>query len=189
LYPTEDTRARPDHIEAAWPIESRIMQAFNHIDHLLPADATSAALRERLLGELFGDADRVIATLDPDFGLVMHSRAGTTTTGGATIAEGVNRQTAAGVLMWSEFDDLLCDGTVVAGNGQLCSLQRRQRTVTMFPMAVFLRFSGHRMISEVVFMGTAVTSAVPATHPVPSVEQLRAKLDGDPHAMQPTSAQ
>jgi hypothetical protein len=179
---------RSDHDKAAPTIERRIMQAFNRIDDLLPAGVTSAALRERLLGELFGDADRVTATLDPNFELVMHSDVGTTTTGAATVVAGVERQTAAGVLLWSEFDDLLCDGTAVAGNGMLCSLQLRERAVTTFPVAVFLRFSGDRMISEVVFIGTAVTSAVPSTDAGPSMEQLRAKLDRNPHALQPNSA-
>ena len=80
--------------------------------------------------------------------------------------------------MWSEFDDLLIAGNVISGTGVLCSLQVAERVITTFPVAVFLRFRGDRMISEVVFMGNSVTSTLPSSESVPSVERIRDEVGG-----------
>jgi hypothetical protein len=80
--------------------------------------------------------------------------------------------------MWSEFDDLLIAGNVISGTGVLCSLQIAERVITTLPVAVFLRFRGDRMISEVVFMGNSVTSTLPPSESVPSVERIRDEVGG-----------
>lgn len=63
-------------------------------------------LRVRLLGELFGDADMGAATLAPDFELVMNTGTSTATLAGSAVVQGLGVQSASGVLMWTEFDDL-----------------------------------------------------------------------------------
>jgi hypothetical protein len=138
-------------------------------------------LRERLLGELFGDADAVAATLDPDFELVMHTGGTTMTLPGTAVVRGVGIQAASGVLMWTEFDDLIDDKDVVAGHGRLCTLLASEHGLTTAPIAIFIRFSGDRMTAEVAFMGAATTEIVDPDA-LPSPEALRKQLDSEKDA-------
>ena len=158
-------------------VETRVLHAFRGIDggHGGPL---IAALRERLLGELFGDADAVAATLNPDFELVMHTGGETMTLPGSAVVRGVSIQAASGVLMWTEFDDLIADKDVVAGNGRLCTLLASEHGLTTTPIAVFLRFGGDRMTSEVAFMGAATTEVIDL-EALPSPEALRKQLDSE----------
>jgi hypothetical protein len=158
-------------------VETRVLRAFRDIDggHGGPL---IAVLRMRLLGELFGDADAVAATLDPAFELVMHTGGTTTTLPGSAVVQGVDAQAASGVLMWTEFDDLVTDNDVVAGCGLLCSLLLRERALTTMPVAVFLRFSGNRMNSEVAFMGQAHTEII-EQDALPDPDALRKQLDSE----------
>jgi hypothetical protein len=155
-------------------VETRILHAFRDIDgkHGGPL---IAVLRVRLLGELFGDADAVAATLEPDFELVMHTGAATATLPGSAVVQGVQAQAASGVLMWTEFDDLVTDNDVVAGTGLLCSLLPGECALTTMPVAVFLRFTGDRMNSEVAFMGQARTEVI-EQGALPAPEALRRQL-------------
>lgn len=156
-------------------VESRILRAFDDVDgeHGGPL---VAVLRVRLLGELFGDADMVAATLAPDFELVMNTGTSTATLAGSAVVQGLGIQSASGVLMWTEFDDLVTDNDVVAGRGLLCNLLMGERALTTMPVAVFLRFTGDRMTSEVAFMGRAKTEAIEQAA-LPSLEVLRKQLD------------
>jgi hypothetical protein len=158
-------------------VETRILQAFRDIDggHGGPL---IAVLRERLLGELFGDADAVAATLDPDFELAMHTGGTTAILPGSAVVRGVGIQAASGVLMWTEFDDLIADNDVVAGHGRLCTLLASKHGLTTAPIAVFLRFAGSRMTSEVAFMGEANTEVI-EQDTLPSPEALRKQLDSE----------
>jgi hypothetical protein len=156
-------------------VENRVLHAFRDIDggHGGPL---IAVLRVRLLGELFGDADAVAATLEPDFELVIHTGATTATLPGSAVVQGVESQAASGVLMWTEFDDLVTDNDVVAGSGLLCNLLLGECALTTMPVAAFLRFTGDRMNSEVAFMGQAKTEVI-EQDALPSPEALRRKLD------------
>lgn len=158
-------------------VETRVLHAFRGIDGGRGGPLI-AALRERLLGELFGDADAVAATLDPDFELVMHTGGTTMTLPGSAVVRGVGIQAASGVLMWTEFDDLIADNDVVAGHGRLCTLLASEHGLTTAPIAVFLRFIGDRMTSEVAFMGEAITQVI-EQGALPSPEALRKQLDSE----------
>ena len=134
------------------------------------------ALHKRIVGELLGDAEAVATTLDPAFELVMHSGDGTFTLPGNAIVEGVRATGAAGVLMWIELDDLVIDGETMAGQGAMLTLQVAQRTLSTAPLGIFLRFSGERMIAEVVFMGASAEPADVSSLDVPTVDDLGIQL-------------
>jgi hypothetical protein len=133
-------------------------------------------LRRRLLGELFGDADAVTTTLDPAFAVVMHVGDTSITLPGSAIADGVRAQAAAGVLMWTEFDDLVVDGDSIAASGAMVNLDLTEQSLRTTPVGLFLRFSGGLMISEVAFMGASSVADVSAER-MPSVETLRTQLN------------
>jgi hypothetical protein len=158
-------------------VETRVLHAFRGIDggHGGPL---IAVLRKRLIGELLGDAEAVAATLDASFELVMHTGGTTATLPASAVVRGVGMQAASGVLMWTEFDDLIADNNVVAGHGRLCSLLASEGGLTTAPIAVFLRFSGDRMTSEVAFMGEGTTEVIDH-EALPSPEALRKQLDSE----------
>lgn len=158
-------------------VQTRVLQAFRGIEGR-QGGPLIAVLRERLLGELFGDADAVAATLDPAFELVLHTGGTTATLPGSAVVGGVGIQAASGVLMWTEFDDLIADNDVVAGHGRLCTLLVSEHGLTTAPIAVFLRFTGDRMTSEVAFMGQATTEVI-EQGALPSPETLRSQLDSE----------
>jgi hypothetical protein len=165
-----------------------LIQAFRLIDGRLSGDGGRgplAVLRERLLGELVGDADRVAATLSPDFVLVSHGGGASTTTAGPRMVESIRRQGAAGMLMWVELDELLVEDDAVAGQGVLRTMRAAGGgadgvALTTDPLALFLRFAGDLMTSEVVFLDTAAGGST-TVHGValPSREHLLARA-GDP---------
>ncbi len=157
-------------------LQSRICGSFD-LFREQPASRALTALRKRLVGELFGDADDVAATLDPAFEVVMHSGETTVTLPGPAIAEGVRAQAAAGVLMWTELDDLVIDAESIAASGATLTLQLTQGTLSTVPVGLFLRFSGGRMISEVVFICGSTETTDVSTEEMPSVDALRAHLD------------
>ena len=132
--------------------------------------------RQRLIGELFGDADIVAATFDPAFEVVIHAGETSVTLPGTAIADGVRVQASAGVLMWTEFDDLVTDTDSIAASGAMLNLHLEDRVLTSTPVSLVLRFSGERMLSEVVFMGRTTIADVSAD-PMPSIDTLRAQLD------------
>ena len=116
------------------------------------------------------------ATFDPTFEVVMHNGETTVTLPGSAIAEGVAAQAGAGVLMWTELDDVVIDGDLIAACGAMLTLQLTQRALSSVPVGLFLRFRDGRMTSEVVFIcGSAETIDV-STEEVPSVDVLRAGL-------------
>jgi hypothetical protein len=155
-------------------LQSRILKSFGR--YRQPSVSPSMkALGKRLVGELLGETEYVAATLDPAFEVVMHSGGTTVTLAGKVIAEGVAAQAAAGVLMWTEFDDFVVDGDTIATSGVMLTLQLSERTLATTPVGLFLRFSGDRMISEVAFMGTSETADL-STQEMPSVDVLRAAL-------------
>jgi hypothetical protein len=166
-------------------VESRILDAFCQIDGQTGSPAL-AVLRARLVAELFGDVDAVAATLDPGFELVMHSRGTTLTLPGSAVLKGVETQKASGVLMWSEFDDLVADQSLIAASGRLCSLAVRERALSTMPLGLFLRFTRAHMTSEVAFIGEAQTAVI-AEEVMPSVERLRAHLHPDGANGQPAT--
>ncbi|HYO04060.1 MAG TPA: hypothetical protein VET27_20205 [Mycobacterium sp.] len=53
-------------------LEDRIIRSFNRFPEQ-PATSSLSALRKRLVGEVFGDADDVAATLDPAFEVVINT--------------------------------------------------------------------------------------------------------------------
>ncbi|WP_406813413.1 hypothetical protein [Mycobacterium sp. M23085] len=134
-----------------------------------------AVLRKRLVGELLGDANAVAATLDPAFELVMHTSGTTVTLPGSAVVHSVGMQAASGVLMWTEFDDLVAHDNVIAAHGRLHSLLASDGTVTTTPIAIFLRFSGDRMTSEVAFMGEGTTETIDRDA-LPALDALREQL-------------
>jgi hypothetical protein len=153
-------------------LEARIVESF---DRLRPDSPSLRVLRRRLIGELFGDADDVAATLDPEFTVVMHSGGSVVTLPGSAIADGVRGQAAAGVLMWTELDDVVIDGDVIAASGAMMNLHLTERTLHCTPIGLFLRFRADLMISEIAFMGASTATDVSADR-MPTVEALRARL-------------
>ncbi|CAO5160491.1 DUF222 domain-containing protein [Frankia sp. AiPs1] len=141
------------------PAESDLVQAFRRIDEQRARDPEAVnlvAFRERLLGELVGDADRVAAALAPGFTLVTHAGGKTQTSSGDQVVSGVRRLGAVpgGALMWLRLDDLVADRTTIAGHGSLVTLAAAptgglHRTVA--PLAFFI-------VSETTDAGSVMTS-------------------------------
>jgi hypothetical protein len=145
----------------------RVLQAFQVIDGRIEEGARLAplsSLRERLAGELFGDAERVAATLASDFVLVTHTGGPPTTLAGRDMVAGIGRQGEAGAMLWTELDDLVVEPHVVGGSGLLHTFRPDPASVTSFPFAFFIHFMGGLMTSEVAFMevSTAVTTPLAA---------------------------
>lgn len=158
-------------------MEDRIIQAFKHIDALRVDEPLLDILYRRLIAELFGDGDSVTAMLEPDFRLVVHSAGNTTTLPADTVTAGVRAQQSAGTLIWTEFDELVVDGQLVAGCGTFCSLKIGGQSLTTMPVAIFLRFTASRMASELAYMGGHSAATAVAPDDMPSIEGLRAQLD------------
>ncbi|ADP80573.1 hypothetical protein [Pseudofrankia inefficax] len=161
-----------------WPDENDILQGFRLIDDRLVGDSESfalRALRERLAGELFGDAERVEPTLGSSFNLVTQAGDATTTTGRETLLQGFRRQAAAkgGVMMWIHFEDLVVEGDSIAGQGTLNTMMtgslaaRAGRSdvapedlcLTTVPVAFFIRSAAGVMTSEVLYMNVEASSS------------------------------
>ena len=159
---------------AQLPLETRIVRSFDRYGQQSTPPLLKV-LRRRLFGELFGDADTVTATLDPAFEVVMHVGDSSVTLPGTAIAEGVRVQAAAGMLMWTEFDDLVVGGDLIAASGSMLNLDMTDASLRTTPVGLFLRFSGDLMVSEVAFMGASSVADVSAAG-MPSVEALRAQL-------------
>jgi hypothetical protein len=153
------------------PDEHDVLQAFRLIDQRLldtPGHRGLRLLRERLAGELIGDADRVGTTLGPAFTLVTHAGASVTRTDRAALVETVHRQGRAkgAAMTWLRLDDLVVEGGAIAGQGVLrtlltAPLAQRQgwqdlgpadRCLTTIPLAFFIRFAGDLMTSEVLYL-------------------------------------
>lgn len=153
-----------------------VLQAFRLIDRRLvekPALGSLRLLRDRLAGELIGDADRVGRALDPTFTLNTHAGGGITTNDRTALVETVRRQGQAqgGAMTWLRLDDLVVDGNVIAGQGTLRTsltgtLAARQgwghvnptdRCITTIPLAFFIRLAD-LMVSEVLYLDVANTS-------------------------------
>lgn len=167
-----------------------VLQAFRLVDLRLAeptAPPTLGVLRERLAGELLGDASRVERTLGPGFQLVTHAPAGVTTTDRDALLASISRQGRAqgAVMNWIRLDDLLADGAVLAGQGTLHTLvsgplaaQQGFRDIapgdlglTTIPLAFFIRFAAGLMVSEELYLDTAAAgrsvvsgSAAPDPH-------------------------
>jgi hypothetical protein len=155
-------------------LQTRILKSFDRYRQS-SASPSMKVLGRRLVGELLGETEYVAATLDPAFEVVMHSGGTTFTLPGSAIAEGVAAQAAAGVLMWTEFDDFVVDGDTIATCGVMLTLLLADQTLTTTPVGLFLRFRGDRMTSEVAFMGTSETADL-STQEMPSVDALRSAL-------------
>jgi hypothetical protein len=160
--------------------DEQVLQAFRVIGERLDAGAPPVPLRilrERLAGELLGDGQRVAATLAPEFALVMHTGGPPTTLGGRDMVDGISRQGDAGVMLWTEFDDLVVEIDAVAGDGLLHTLHPDPGSIITIPFAFFIRCAGGLMTSEVAFMNVsaAVTrSLTPGDKP--SIDRLRPLL-------------
>ena len=155
----------------------RMLQAFRVIDDRCGGSAQTTsldALRERLAGELLGDELRVAATLDPDFALVTHTGGPARTIAGRDMVDGIRRQGEAGVMIWTELDDLVSEPDMVAGHGLLHTLSPEPCAVTTFPLAFFIRYSEGLMASEVAFMdvAAAIATSLPKGT-TPSIELLQ----------------
>ena len=155
----------------------RMLQAFRVIDDRCGDAATAGsllALRERLAGELLGDDVRVAATLAPDFALVTHTGGPATTIAGRDMVDGIRRQGNAGVVIWTELDDLVAAPDVVAGHGLLHTFSPDPRAVATCPLAFFIRYAEGFMTSEVAFMdvSAATTTSLP-NGTTPSIERLQ----------------
>ena len=161
-------------MRAETALQSRILRSFDR--YRQPSASPSLkALGKRLVGELLGETEFVTATLDPAFEVVMHSGGTAVTLPGSVIAEGVAAQAAAGVLMWTEFVDLVVEGDSIAASGAMLTLRLIECDLGSTPVGLFLRFKGGRMTSEVAFMGAADIADVSAQE-MPSVDVLRATL-------------
>jgi hypothetical protein len=166
-----------------WAVmEDRIIQAFKHIDALRVDEPLLDVLHRRLIAELFGDGDSVAAILEPDFKLVVHSAGNTSTLPADTVAAGVQAQRSAGTLLWTEFDELVVDGQLVAGSGTFCTLKIAGHSLTTMPVAIFLRFTASRMASELAYMGGHSAATAVAPDDMPSIERLRAQLKPESNA-------
>jgi hypothetical protein len=159
--------------------EARVLQAFRLIAERVEAGAPSAplvALSERLAGELLGDAQRVAATLAPDFVLEAHTGGPTTTLAAKDMVAGIGRQGEAGVMLWTELDDLMVEPRVVGGSGLLHTFRPDPGSVTSFPFAFFIHYADRLMTSEVAFMevsaGVNIQLAVSAMPNVKGLESL-----------------
>jgi hypothetical protein len=162
------------------------LQAFRLIDSLLaagPSRPSLHTLRNRLAGELLGDADRVASTLAVDFELRTVTSGSSTTADRQALIESVRRQGEGDAAMWMELEDLVVEETAIAGQGALNMLRpapaevEPSAYVTSIPLAFFLRFDGALMTSEVIFMESPHPEAtVLRTGPRRSREQLRAML-------------
>ncbi|MCK9875157.1 hypothetical protein MXD61_16265 [Frankia sp. AgPm24] len=142
------------------PEESDLLSAFRLIDEQLAAAPQAGNLvvfRERLIAELVGDADRVAATLAPDFSLVTHVGGKTLTSGRDQLVASIQRLGAApgGALMWLRLESLVADRTTVAGHGFLVTLTAApsgglRRTVG--PLAFFVTSDGPLITSESLYL-------------------------------------
>jgi hypothetical protein len=172
--------------------EDNVLQAFRLIDLRIAEGAHRdqlQSLKNRLAGELLGDADLVAETLAPDFELVTHVSGVTAVTGRDAIIAGIQGlgQANAGTLMWIELDALVCDRDAIAGHGALQTLgpdvddahpatsaNPQGLRLTTMPLALFLRFDGNLMSSEVIYLDPAATRIEALTHAsTPSPERLR----------------
>jgi hypothetical protein len=147
-----------------------VLQAFHLIDRRLaaaPAPDALRLLRQRLGGELIGDADRVAATLAPAFTLVTHAGGTVTTTDRAALVETVRRQgrSHGAVMTWIQLADLLVDRDAIAGHGVVRTLlaatmtgpgwpdlDPADRCLTTIPLAFFIRFAAGLMVSEEIYL-------------------------------------
>ncbi len=163
-----------------------VLQAFRLIDSLLetgPRRASLLALRDRLVGELLSDCDRVASTLAEDFALRTVMGGSSTMTDRNALIASIRRQNETEAMMWMELEDLVVGETALAGQGTLrmrraASEAPASAYVTSIPLAFFLRFHGGLMNSEVIFMETpGPESTVLRTGPWPSKEELRAQLE------------
>jgi hypothetical protein len=159
------------------PTDDEILQAFRLIDARIDRSGSLAVLRERLAGELLGDADRVAATLAPDFELVSHTGGPAATVPASSIIESIRRQGESGALMWVELDHLLAEADLVAGEGVLRTYRSDEGTVTSFPLALFVRVPGDRMAHEVAYMRMDAAETVEvAAGAMPPADRLRSIL-------------
>src|SRR5262245_27334149 len=168
----EDTDEDIDHdIDGDAIDDADVLRAFRLIDRRLATAPDSWSprllrpLRDRLAGELIGDADRVGRTLGPAFTLVTHAGGTSTTTDRAGIVETIRRQGQAkgAAMTWLRLADLVVDRDTIAGQGVLRTLlagplAARQgwrdvapadRCLTTIPIAFFLRFADGLMVSEI----------------------------------------
>lgn len=157
-------------------IEDRIVEAFDRVSERRHGGPLVEVLRQRLLAELFGDGAGVAATLAPGFELLMHAGGASTTLAADVVAGSVSTQGAAGVLLWTAFDELVVGPAVIAGSGTMCTVRIDNKTLTTTPVAVFLRFDDLLTSSEVAFLGGVSTTTSITADQVPSVERLRSRL-------------
>jgi hypothetical protein len=157
-------------------MENRIAEAFDRLGERQDDVPLIEVLRQRLLAELFGDGAGVAATLAPGFVLVMHSGDASMTLDADAVIGSVDAQAAAEVLLWTEFDDLVVDATVVAGTGTLCRVHLAGATLTTTRLAFFLRFDRQLMASEVAFIGGHSETTGIDSDDLPSVGRLRSRL-------------
>jgi hypothetical protein len=157
-------------------LERRILESFDRFRDL-PAGPSLKSLRQRLVGELFGDSADVAATFDPAFEVLSHGGERSVRIPGSAIAEAARDRAAAGMLMWLELDDLVIDGDSIAACGAMVTLHVTQRTLTTVPIGIFFRFSGGRMTSEVFFMGRPPETIDVSAEEMPSADALRAHLN------------
>jgi hypothetical protein len=160
--------------------DERMLQAFRVIRERLDAGAPSVpleVLRQRLEGELLGDARRVAATLAADFGLVTHAGGLPMTLAGSDLVAGISLQAETGAILWTELDDLVVEEEVIAGDGLFHTFQPDLGSVTTFPLAFFIRYADGLMTSEVAFMAVSATVTTTLSQgAAPSRERLASLL-------------
>ena len=156
-------------------LEARILRSFDRFRDR--PEAELASLRIRLIGELLGHPEKLSSTFDPAFEVVMHIGDTVMSLPGSVIVEGICEHVVGGALMWTEFDDLIVDDGTLAASGAMLRLQVSERTLRTTPVALFVRYRGGRMVSEVVFMGGSTDVPVAPTEKTPSRDVLAAQLD------------
>jgi hypothetical protein len=132
-------------------VEQRIRAAFAGLDRTAASTGVDV-LRARLRAELVGDADVVAGTLTPDFTVTVHSGSASVTLSATAVIDGVRAQGSAGILMWTEFDELLAGAESLAGAGSLCTLTATPPALAVTPVALTVRLRGSQMCAETVFL-------------------------------------
>lgn len=182
---------------ARLPSDDEVLQSFGLIDSRRGAGTGRSLLlilRDRLAGELLGDADRVGATLADEFELVTLANGARTVTARDQLVGSIRAQSelVGGALMWMDLEDLVVDTSAIAGRGRLRTLLtaagaaarghddigQGNLCVTSLPLAFFLRFDRGLMASEVIYVDPASTEvAVVPGGAMPSVNRLRTLVD------------
>ena len=139
-------------------------------------------LRERLVGELLGDTERVFATLAPGFTLVTRIAGTPGSSVGAGAFRAMTAQAAtAGVLVWCEWDHLVVDGDGLVAEGVLNTVrpggEPGGRVRVRTAVVILVAYADGLMPRETLYMDPTAAEVTPlAPEEVPDVASLAAAL-------------